>query len=157
QLLRVTQAALYVATKGGIITSGPLTYTTFGPGGTPTTFHVGSIVANPYTVGGDWQSNPSNYEASLTPEQRSQRVFARLSFDVTDNINVYGQYSWGGTHTIGGNEPNFYFGNLTVKSDNAFIPAATAARLNALGVTQFSFGTLNGDLPDWENDTFRTT
>ena len=157
QLLRVTQAALYTATKGGIITSGPLANTTFGPGGTPTIFHLGSITANPYTVGGDWQSNPSNYEASLTPEQRSQRIFARLSFDVTDNVNVYGQFSWGGTHTIGGNEPNFYFGNLTVKSDNAFIPAATEARLQALGVTQFSFGTLNGDLPNWENDTFRTT
>jgi iron complex outermembrane recepter protein len=157
QLLRVSGASLYTATQGGIITSGPLANTQFGPGGTPSTFQLGSIVANPYTVGGSALTNPSNLIAGLTPEQESQRVFTRLSFDVTDNVNIYGQYSWARTHTDGQNEPNFYFGNLTVKSDNAYIPASVESRLTALGVTSFSFGTLNGDLPEWNNITDRTT
>ncbi len=157
QLLRVNQASLYTATWGGIITSTPLAGTAFGPGGTPTIFHTGSIVSNPYTVGGDWASNPSNTVQSLTPEMRSQRIFTRLSFDLTDNINVFAQFSWAGTRSTGANEPNFYFGSLNVKSDNAFIPAATAARLNALGIPQFNMGTLNGDLPTWFNDVSRKT
>jgi outer membrane receptor protein involved in Fe transport len=164
QLIRVSQAALYVATDGGIITNppapqpaNPLAGTAFGPGGTPTTFHLGSITANPYTVGGDWASNPSNTIQSLTPQMKSERLFTRLSFDVTDNVNVFGQFSWGGTRTLGYNEPNFYFGSLVVKSDNAFIPATIATRLNALGLAQFNMGTLNGDLPDWGNKTDRDT
>lgn len=165
QLIRRDQAALYVATAGGIITNGPagtppnpLAGTAFGPGGTPTTFHLGSIVANPYTVGGDWASNPSNTIQSLTPEMKSERIFTRVSFDVTDNVNVFGQFSWAGTNTLGYNEPNFYFGpSLTVKSDNAFIPAAIVTRLNQLGLTQFNMGTLNADLPDWGNKTDRDT
>jgi iron complex outermembrane recepter protein len=157
QYIRVSQAALYTVTWGGIITNTPLANTAFGPGGTPTIFHLGSIVSNPYTSGGDWASNPSNTIQSLTPEIRSQRIFTRLSYDVTDSIDVFGQFSWAGTHSIGYNEPNFYFGNLTVKSDNAFIPPSVASRLSALGITQFNMGTLNGDLPDWNNNTYRTT
>jgi iron complex outermembrane recepter protein len=157
QYIRVNQASLYTATWGGIITNTPLANTAFGPGGTPTLFHLGSIVSNPYTSGGDWASNPSNTIQSLTPEIKSQRIFTRLSYDVTDNINVFGQFSWAGTHSIGYNEPNFYFGNLAVKSDNAFIPASVASQLNTLGITQFNMGTLNGDLPDWNNNTYRTT
>lgn len=157
QLLRVNQAALYTSTWGGIITSTPLAGTAFGPGGTPTNFNLGSIVSNPYTVGGDWESNQANTIMSLTPEVKNQRIFARLSYDVTDNVNVFGQYSWNGTHTIGYLQPNFYFGNLTVNSDNAFIPASVASRLNTLGISQFNMGTLNGDLPGWGDDTFRTT
>ena len=164
QLIRVDQAALYVATEGGIITNpaaplppNPLAGTAFGPGGTPTTFHLGSITANPYTVGGDWASNPSNTIQSLTPEMKSERIFTRLSFDITDNVNVFGQFSWAGTSTLGYNEPNFYFGSLAVKSDNAFIPAPIATRLNTLGITTFNMGTLNGDLPDWANKTDRDT
>lgn len=157
QYIRVNQASLYTATWGGIITNTPLANTAFGPNGTPYIFHTGSIVSNPYTSGGDWASNQSNTIQSLTPEIRSQRIFTRLSYDVTDNVNIFGQYSWAGTHSIGYNEPNFYFGNLNVKSDNAFIPASVAARLNALGITQFNMGTLNGDLPDWNNNTYRTT
>ena len=157
QLLRVSGAGLYTATQGGIITSTALANTQFGPGGVPSTFQLGSIVANPYTVGGSALTNPSNLIAGLTPEQESQRLFTRLSFDITENINIFGQYSWAKTHTDGQNEPNFYFGNLNVKSDNAYIPASVESRLTALGIGSFSFGTLNGDLPEWNNITDRTT
>jgi iron complex outermembrane receptor protein len=157
QLLRVSGASLYTATQGGIITSGPLANTQFGPGGTPSTFQLGSIVANPYTVGGSALTNPSNLIAGLTPEQTSQRIFTRASFNLTDDIDIFGQYSWARTHTDGQNEPNFYFGNLNIKSDNAYIPASVESRLTALGITSFSYGTLNGDLPEWNNVTDRTT
>ncbi len=108
-------------------------------------------------MGGDWASNPSNTIQSLTPEMKSERIFTRASFDITDHFNVFGQFSWAGTNSLGYNEPNFYFGNLIVKSDNAFIPAEIRTRLNALGLTQFNMGTLNGDLPDWGNKTDRDT
>ncbi|HWJ69221.1 MAG TPA: TonB-dependent receptor [Sphingobium sp.] len=157
QLIRVSQASLYTATWGGIITNTALANTTFGPGGIPSQFHLGSIVSNPYTVGGDWASNQSNTLQSLTPEERSARIFVRASYDITDNINIFGQFSWAQSKSLGYNEPNFYLGNLVVQSDNAFIPDAIAEKLKSLDIKQFNMGTLNGDLPDWGNDASRIT
>ena len=157
QYLRVDQATLYTGTFGGIITNTPLAQTAFGPGGTPYTFNLGPITASPYTSGGDWASNQTNKLEDLVPREFDQRIFARASFDITDNINVFAQYARASSHTTNANEPIFYLGNLVIKSDNAFIPPTVAARLAALGIAQFNIGTLNGDLPAWTNNAHRTT
>ena len=41
--------------------------------------------------------------------------------------------------------PYFRLGNLTIKSDNPFIPASVRAQMTALKLTQFTLGTWNGD------------
>lgn len=157
QYIRASQATLYTATYGGIITSGPLAQTAFGPSGAPYKFNLGPITANPYTSGGDWASNPTNALQNMIPRQIDQRAFGRASYQITNSINVFGQASWASSHSTGVNEPVFFLGNLVMRSDNAFIPAPVASRLSALGITQFNFGTLNGDLPKWTNDVRRTT
>ena len=157
QYIRVSQATLYTGTFGGIITNTPLALTAFGEGGEPYTFNLGPITASPYTSGGDWASNQTNKLEDLVPREFDQRIFARLSFDMTDHINIFAQFARASSHTTNANEPIFYLGNLIIKSDNAFIPPTVAARLGALGLTQFNMGTLNGDLPTWTNDAHRTT
>jgi outer membrane receptor protein involved in Fe transport len=158
QYIRVSNSSLYTATPGGIIDSTALAHTAFGLGGAPYIFQLGPITANPYTAGGgDWATNQANTLEDLVPREIDKRIFTRASFEVAPHVNIFGQFSWDSSHVSGVNEPIFYLGNLTMKSDNAFIPASVASQLSALGITQFKYGTLNGDLPKWTNDTTRTT
>ena len=152
--LNVNHAFTYAATFGGVIVGGPLGGTAFGPGGIQRKLNFGSITSNPWTVGGDWQAYQANNTPNLDPSQVNQRVFGRLSYAITPNITVFGQYSWAENHAIGANEPNFFVGNLTIKADNAFIPAALKAAVPAGGLT---FGTYNQDAGIWTNNSNRTT
>ena len=131
--LNVNHAYTYAATFGGVIVGGPLGGTAFGPGGIQRKLNFGSITANPWTVGGDWQAYQANGTPNLDPSQVSQRIFGRLSYEITPDITVFGQYSWAEAHTIGANEPILYVGNLTINADNAFIPASTTRLCVARG------------------------
>ncbi|MHB1205121.1 MAG: TonB-dependent receptor plug domain-containing protein, partial [Rhodospirillaceae bacterium] len=131
--------AASAANFGGIITSGPLKGTAFGPGGTPYQFNYGQV-AGVYMSGGDYQTSDVTGAESLDPKHTHQTFFTRASYDITDNINVYASVSW--DHTW----HESYFGvsgelnTLVMKSDNAYIPATVASQLNALKITQFTFG-----------------
>ncbi len=131
--------AAAAATYGGIITSGPLKGTAFGPGGTPYQFNYGSV-AGVYMSGGDYQISDVTSAYSLDPRHTHQTIFTRAAYDITDNINVYVSASW--DHTW----HESYFGvsgelnTLIMKSDNAYIPASVKAQLTALKITQFNFG-----------------
>ena len=131
--------AASAATYGGIITSGPLKGTAFGPGGTPYQFNYG-FVSGVYMSGGDYQISDVTSAYSLDPRHTHQTIFTRAAYDITDNINVYIQASW--DHTW----HESYFGvsgelnTLIMKSDNAYIPASVRAQLTALKITQFNFG-----------------
>jgi len=157
QYLNVNHAYTYAATFGGVIDSGPANHTVFGPGGTYRVLNLGSIVSNPWTVGGDWQAYQANATESLDPSQVNNHVFGRASYAITPDITVFLQYSWAGAHAIGVNEPMFEAGNLTVKSDNAFIPASIASVLAANHVASFTFGSYNQDLGFWTNNSYRAT
>lgn len=157
QLIKVTQASAYTATFGGIITNTALAGTAFGPGGAPYTYQLGSIVSNPFSVGGSWASNQANNATSLDPEQNSQRIFTRASYELTDDITVFGQYSYAATHTDGVDVPLYKLNNITIQSNNAFIPASVKSALTADGITSFTMGSYNADLPFWSDNSYRTT
>ena len=131
--------AAAAATYGGIITSGPLKGTAFGPGGTPYQFNYGSV-AGVYMSGGDYQQSDVTSAYTLDPKHTHQTIFTRAGYDITDNINVYVQLSW--DHTW----HESYFGvsgelnTLVMKSDNAYIPASVKSQLTALKLTQFTYG-----------------
>ena len=137
--------AASAATYGGIITSGPLKGTAFGPGGTPYQFNYG-FVAGVYMSGGDWQTSDVTAAYALDPKHTHQTIFTRVAYDLTDNFNVYAQVSW--DHTW----HESYFGvsgelnTLIMKSDNAYIPSSVAAQLRALNITQFTFGSWVDDM-----------
>ncbi|MSO72868.1 MAG: TonB-dependent receptor [Rhodospirillaceae bacterium] len=138
------------ATFGGVILSGPLKGTAFGPGGVPYQYHYGDLVSYPFMRGGDWKSSEVQLNpdlAQLWPAESRQNVFARAAYDVTDDLNVFLQVSWASAYTLGTCCPIFMPGNgPTIKADNAFIPASVKAQMTALGVTQFQIGTNNLDL-----------
>jgi iron complex outermembrane receptor protein len=135
------------ATYGGIITAGPLKGTTFGAGGVPFPFAYGSIVSDPWTVGGNWQANQYNGVNALIPKENRRGIFGRVSYDVTPDTNLYLQYSYNKSYDEVANTYSGYQGNLTIQRDNAFLPTALAAQLQAAGATSFAFGKVWGQLP----------
>lgn len=147
QWMVVSGAQSDTATYGGIITAGPLKGTTFGPGGSPYKFTYGSVVSDPWTVGGNWKSNQYNTVNALVPREDRQGIFSRLAYTIGDNTNLYLQYSYNNSRDIVANTYPGYQGNLTIQGDNAFLPDSVASQVQSLGVTSFAFGKVWGQLP----------
>ncbi len=159
QRLILDQIGFSNATRGGLIISGPLKGTAFGPGGTPYTYNYGSLISNPYMQGGDWKSSEIKRDigSSLDPSESRQNIFTRVSYDVTDAITIFGQVSWASNHVFGYCCPQFQPGNgPVIKADNAFIPTDIRARMTALGLTSFQIGSMNEDLPTFFSDNTRS-
>ena len=146
QYLALDQVGLATATPGGLITAGPLKGTVFLQGGTPAQFKYGNIISSQYMQGGDWQTSRLNGQLMLNLLLERETVFTRTSYDLSDNIQAFGELQWSHTHSdnfIG--VPYFRLGNLTIKSDNPFIPASVRTQMTALKLTSFALGTWNGD------------
>jgi outer membrane receptor protein involved in Fe transport len=143
-------------TPGGIITAGPLKGIAFGPGGTPYEFNYGTLISDPWMQGGDWVANditasmPGGYYGAgdqLDPSETRQNTYARLSYEITDDIEVFGTWNWAYDNNFTICCSNFDPGDLTVKADNAFIPASLQTQMTALKLTSLPFGTMSADLP----------
>lgn len=142
QLIVAQNAGFATATPGGIITSGPLKGTYFGPGGTPTQFNYGSIVSGNFMAGGDAQYADFAKSGDLDAEMKRQNIFGRVAYDLTDRVEVFAQGSYARATAFNNALDQFNFGNITIQPDNAFIPASIASRVTA----PFALGTLNQDL-----------
>ncbi len=142
QLLNLPNAGIATATPGGLITSGPLRGTYFGPNGAPAQFNYGSIVSGNIMVGGDSAYSDFGLQQDLDPELNRQSVFSRLSYKVSEALELYAQGSYSRATVREAPLTQFNLGNITIQPDNAFIPASIAPRVTAA----FSLGTLNQDL-----------
>ena len=57
--------------------------------------------------GGEWASNDmTSITNTLDPSETRQTAFARLAFDITDDINIYGQWRTSSKYWFRG---KFYF------------------------------------------------
>jgi iron complex outermembrane receptor protein len=148
QRLLLSQVSSDTGLPGGIIVSGPLKGTFFGPGGTPGQLNYGSLSSSSFFQGGDWQTAFAHTDGgqSLEPAQTTKNLFARVSYDVTDNINVYFQSNWNHSDDFSHAYRNEYYGGITVAANNPFLPASIAAQAKALGLTSLSMGSTNADL-----------
>ncbi|OYW95747.1 MAG: TonB-dependent receptor, partial [Caulobacterales bacterium 32-67-6] len=140
---------------GGIIVDTPLRGTTFGIGGVVGQQAYG-LTRDPWMIGGDWRANQVNDKQSLNADDRRKGFFGRVSFDVTDNIEVFGQVSYNTHASLGWTGVQFNQGNVTIRSDNAFLPANIRQQLAALNIASFRLGTTNADLPIRKTDNERT-
>ncbi|MCA0201124.1 MAG: TonB-dependent receptor [Proteobacteria bacterium] len=152
-LLRTSQVALGpIASWGGtfaVAPTHPLYGVSFGPGGTQYKLAIGDIVQGQLMRGGSWESQQIApvRGVAFQPKQNRQDVFARVSYDVSDNVNVYAHAAWGHLGSYSTGAPNFFPGNLALRTDNAFLPASLRPVLEPAGVTTgFNFGTMNWDL-----------
>lgn len=161
------QVGLNNGTPGGLITASPAVTATgtaanalrgvvFGQNGTPGTFNFGTLAANNVMTGGDWRYSRIDDGLDLAARQTRKTAFSRLSFDVADGINIYaeGQYARSDANSTA--TPNRRLGNVTIRADNAFIPASLATRVTALGLPSFTLGTTNEDIGRVEVSNRRT-
>ncbi|MHB1205420.1 MAG: TonB-dependent receptor plug domain-containing protein [Rhodospirillaceae bacterium] len=132
---------------GGLITGGPLKGIAFGPGGTPYQFDYG-LLNDGASMYGSSQAKSLNYHLNqeLGVNITHQNIFLRAAYDLTDDINVWAQITYANASTVTHAIGPLFAGNLTLKSDNAFLPASVAAQAAALKITQFAFGTANADM-----------
>jgi len=137
-----SQAAL-----GGIIATGPLRGIAFGEGGVPFMQDNGTL-ADSYQIGGSWQRNNPRLWNDLAPSESRYSVFGRASYDLTDRLNVYAQYSWVRADIKGTSQPAAFVGNAgpLIQIDNAYLHPTVRAQMQAANVTNFRLGHLNQDL-----------
>lgn len=144
-------------TPGGLITSGPLQGTFFGEGGAVGQLDYGAT-SGQWMQGGDWRYTTSGMLGtnSLQAEEDRQSIFGRGSFDLTDNIHIFAQASFTRYKGL-----SYYINPTTtgivIQRDNAFLPAEVAAAMDENGVTSFTMGTSNGDMPSSGSRNVRKT
>lgn len=137
---------LAVAAPGGLVSSGPLKGVMFGPGGTPSMLRYGNVVSGNYMLGGDWASTRIEQYNDISFAMSRNNAFTRVSFDVTDNVNVYALYNFSEIVADSKDVRSWNFGDLTVTNANPFIPAAIATQMAAANVTSLQLGTTNEDI-----------
>jgi len=150
--IAVTNANQGSATLGGIVTSGTLRGTEFLTGGATRPFQYGQTTGI-YSLGGQFNDQAGYYALSTPVEQYT--AFGRISFDFSEAFKVFAEGNYARTDAKPGSPYNFYYGNLTVQRDNAFLNDTLRQRLVNAGQTSFGFGTLNGDLGRIDSDNKR--
>lgn len=133
----VTYAAM---TPGGVITSGPLRNTAFGPGGIPYPFQQGRIYSNLMSGGENYGLNPSgNYPLKVPLERVVGR--GRVEFEATPNLTLFAEASY--AQVKGDGFTSFLqVPSIVVSINNPYLPSVTRAAAVAAGVNPTT-GTLN--------------
>jgi outer membrane receptor protein involved in Fe transport len=131
----------------GLITAGPLKGTTFDNAGNPATFHYGTLVTGSTQVGGDGIITNSVNGAG---GQKTATFFQRASWDFGDGLDIWIEASHGNSRYDyqAGTYDNSVGGTaLTIRNDNAYLPAALKTAMAANKITTFSLGKYFADLP----------
>lgn len=153
----VSGAGVSNATYGGIITNTALAGIAFSADGSPYQFAYGSPRLDPWMVGGQAMANQANTFNTLDPSDHRQGVFTRVSYDLSDNVEVFLQGSWNYSDGESLSGHQYHLGNLLIRADNAFLPQSVRDLAAARGVTQFNVGKFNGDIPIRGTDNDRIT
>jgi outer membrane receptor protein involved in Fe transport len=152
--ITVDWAAPASVAPGGVIVSGPLRGIQFvGPNGTPAPYNFG-VTAGSLQYGGDVDLNTAS-QTNLTSALRYGNAFTHVDYDLTDNITVYGELSYG-TSVYQYSGYLFYSrnSNLTIQADNAFLDPTIRQQLAARGLTSFTEGLtfIDGQPPHARNE-----
>lgn len=136
-----------LSAPGGLITSGPARGTQFGVGGAPSAFQYGSPIIGTFMVGGQYGDTAD--QATFIAAVRMATAFTHLSYELDDDTTIFGQFNYGYSLGRGWGSPMRRFGNVVIRSDNAFLPDAIrniACPTAAANASCFNFGTDNADL-----------
>jgi iron complex outermembrane receptor protein len=134
--------------KYGLITSGPLKGTAFGPGGTPYPFQYGSNCVGNFCVGGDL-SGSVGAGTNLAMNFKRQVAYTRVSWALDADNEIYVTANWAQVKSVFSPSPGAAKqGNLSIKCDNAYLPASIAAGcLSGYPSGAMSVGTANAEFP----------
>ncbi|QDZ08620.1 TonB-dependent receptor [Sphingomonas panacisoli] len=157
------------STPGGLITGSTggtsLRGVYFGQGGSVNQYNFGALTfpatgTPSLTQGGDWRVNDSGRRIGLDPQDDRRGVYGRLSFEVTPDIELFGEGSYNWQHIVFNAGPNLSTG-IAINTTGCGAAATAAAApitcnafaYNALGparlagVTGVTLATTAADLP----------
>ncbi|MEJ1966643.1 MAG: TonB-dependent receptor [Gammaproteobacteria bacterium] len=156
-------------TDNGLITSGPLRGTQFNANGTvsSTPFQYGSITSPFYSLASDStgklvlpEKNWFHVEIPLREAFDRYTAYTHAKFDFTDTLEGFFEGSYG--RAKGGNYVTDLrsTGNITIRRDNAYLPASLGTQMDQLNVTSFGLGRITlqpteGELADVTRKTYR--
>ncbi|MDY6947934.1 MAG: TonB-dependent receptor [Pseudomonadota bacterium] len=146
ELLLRPEGAISQATPGALVTAGPLRGTEFTQGGAVRQFQYGSIDSPPVMSGGDWRISDRSRTPDLEAAVKRQTFFARGSWQLTDDLQVFAIASYAHSETDNQCCYNYYLNNITVQRDNAFMPDSVRSEMQRLGLDTLTVGSTNEDL-----------
>lgn len=135
-------------TYGGIINAGPLRGTAFGPGGVPYSFSYGNTFGNAASTTQQGGGNPQsfNYDAAqISLPYKRFTALGRIDYEFSPAFNLHATVNYassGAPHTV------LYARDaaLSIRNDNAFLPASVRTQMAAAGVNTISVGRISCDL-----------
>ncbi len=147
------------STPGGLITgsaggvANKLRGIYFGDGGSINQYVYGALTfpsptgtaAPSLTQGGSWQVNDSGRRIGLDPEDDRHGVFGRLSYEISDGIELFAEGSYNKQKVFFNAGPNLSTG-ISLAANNAFLMNALGPDRLA-GITSVTLATTAADLP----------
>jgi len=131
------------------LSAGPLAGITFAPDGSLQTFDFGTIYPRgPLSTSttGDGSLNDFSARTQILADYEQVTAFLRGSFDVTENVNIFGEFTYGDTDGESLSVPYYRFaGALVANRDNPFLPPDLATQMDNFGVTSVPMGRSNID------------
>ena len=138
-------------TPGGLILAGPLAGIAFDNNGQPYNLDFGQRYGA-LMVGSDDNPgvSPPGLHPLSTPYERASGLF-RATFDVTPDIQIWGEAAlgWSVSMRQGGN--NLTQGNLIIHRDNPFLPASIRQAMIDTNQTTFRMGRIETDTGAFKN------
>ena len=113
----------------------------FGPGGTPIPFNYGTNIGGTFMTGGD--GGTVEDEGNVLPQIERVTGYGSLRFDVSDNLTFFADALYSRVGVVSDLTPNPDNGTITIRNDNAFLPAELRTALAGANLTSFTLGRLN--------------
>ena len=132
-------------TPGGLIVSGPLRGTAFGPGGTPYQFNFGQVFGASM-IGGEFAGPNPTLAANLGTPVSAVAALAAVNYDFSDRVSGFFELSASRAESGGASQETRDPGNLTIRQDNAYLPASVRQQMIDLGLQTFTMGRINSDV-----------
>jgi len=123
-----------------------------------TYFGVNAVINNlaygtttgPWMIGGDTAVTQANYGGtnSLAAGENRQSIYTRGSYYVTPDIEVWAEGSISRYKGFSIYQQPPQVGGITIKNDNAFLPASVRAAMVAQGIASLNMGSTNSGFPE---------
>jgi outer membrane receptor protein involved in Fe transport len=131
-------------TLGGLILGGPLANTQFLPGGATAAYAPCGPVAGTSQVCSTQRNDLTMFQRAvdLSAPQKRFSGYANLAFALSDRVKLHADFLYGESTTHFQSVPpaTAVLGGYSIKRDNAYLPAAVAAQMDAAKITSFSLG-----------------
>lgn len=139
--------------SGGVVISGPLRGTAFGPGGAPFQFQYGQIFGSSM-IGGSGYEESRLRDAPLASPVWRGNLLGHVDYEVADGVNAFLELSYARSQLTGNSTPP-RDNSIVISNTNPYLPAATLTAMNNARVTSITIGRVSLDFgdPPIENNT----